>query len=358
MRRKVTKDSSPQAGSSSCALLGMFLLTLPGIGKGYLAKLFDKTIIGVNDWDQLLNKVDRRLCGMRDKQSSIVRQAISECDLKVSEINDKLKQGNWIVQYTQDRVLVTKGKVEGPKIGVVGTRRMSDYGRKIVENICPMLAQNGATLVTGMADGIDAHSYKTMLKFKGNTIAVMPYDFDAIPEQVANLIDKGIATGGACITEYHGGKGISKGAFLDRNKVLVDVCDCVVVVEAPRISGAIHTANCAIKTGKKVYVFPGNIFAKTSEGCNELCRRIGVTCLDSIETFGRDVLGQREALFKRKKLQRIEARIVKLCENGAMQVDDMSQILSCDIVKLRGILTMMELKGIVRLSILSEITVK
>ncbi|BCL82885.1 DNA polymerase [Ktedonobacteria bacterium brp13] len=171
-------------------------------------------------------------------------------------------------------------------IGVVGTRKMSAYGRHVTETFTRDLVHGSMTIVSGLALGIDTVAHTTALNQGGRTIAVMASGLDVIyPTQNRALAARIAESGqGALLTPFPLGVNPEAGNFPARNHIISGLSLGILVVEAPNRSGSLITANSALTQGREVYAVPANITAKGSEGVNKLIRDGAhpVTCVADI----------------------------------------------------------------------------
>lgn len=169
-------------------------------------------------------------------------------------------------------------------IGVVGTRKMSEYGKRSAYKIAYELASAGAIVVSGMALGIDSVGACGALMADGKTVAVLGCGIDVIyPSQHAKL-QRTIEERGLVITEYAPGTRPFGTNFPVRNRIISGLSQGTLIVEADAKSGAMLTAKCALLQGRGVYALPGNIDESNSEGTNALIRdgATVVTCAEDI----------------------------------------------------------------------------
>ncbi len=192
-------------------------------------------------------------------------------------------------------LLYIKGSAEtwqNKCFGVVGTRALSEYGKRAAPHITLDLARAGFTIVSGLATGIDTLAHKAALEAGAKTIAVLGTGIDEralYPQLNLPLARKIVEGGGAVISEYAPGTHGTKFSFPQRNRIISGLSKGVLVVEADHISGAMITAKCALEQNRDVFALPGSIFAKTSEGANELIKKGAklVACADDIlEEYG------------------------------------------------------------------------
>lgn len=162
-----------------------------------------------------------------------------------------------------------------PAVAVVGTRRMSWYGRRAVELLVPELVRHGYAIASGLALGIDAVAHETALKCGGSTFAVIGSGLDrasVFPPAHAELADRIVASGGAVLSEYAPGAPALKHHFPARNRLIAALSQAVLVVEAPFKSGAMITARLALELGKSVWAVPNPITSELGVGPNRLIR--------------------------------------------------------------------------------------
>ena len=190
--------------------------------------------------------------------------------------------------------LFYRGKLETVQnrlcVAVVGTRSCTRYGASVAEKLAGDLAACGVTVVSGMADGIDSCANLGALKADGKTVAVLGNGVDrAYPAHNGYLMEQIIESGGLVASEYPPGSAISKGNFPARNRIISGLSQGVVVVEAPKKSGALITAQLAIEQDRDLFTVPGNINSYTSEGTNQLlkdsCAKPVTETLDVLEEY-------------------------------------------------------------------------
>ena len=156
-------------------------------------------------------------------------------------------------------------------VAVVGTRRPSGYGRSVAREIADELARAGATVVSGLALGIDGEAHRASLDAGGASVAVLPSSLERIyPPLHRGLAERIVAEGGALVSELPPGRPVGRPDFARRNRVIAGLSRATVVVEAPDGSGALLTAAAALQYGRELYAVPGNIDAATSRGSNRL----------------------------------------------------------------------------------------
>jgi DNA processing protein len=158
-------------------------------------------------------------------------------------------------------------------VAVVGTRRPSPGGRRIASRIAAGLHRAGATVVSGLAVGIDGAAHAAVVAEHGQTVAFIGGGHARLfPRAHDRLAAAIVDAGGAVVSEYAPTVEPTRGTFPQRNRLISGSADAVVVVEAGARSGALVTASWALEQGRECYVVPGSIDAPTSAGCNGFLR--------------------------------------------------------------------------------------
>ncbi len=180
-------------------------------------------------------------------------------------------------------------------LAVVGTRRMSVYGRRMGERLTEALARSGLTIVSGLAKGIDGVAHRAALKAGGRTIAVLGSGHKRLfPVEHTTLAEEIVAGGsGAVISEYPPLHGAAKWTFPQRNRIVSGLALGVLVVEAPRSSGTMITARLASEQGREIFAVPGPADQDGAHGCNQLIRD-GASLVETAD----DVLEQLGPLYR------------------------------------------------------------
>lgn len=157
-------------------------------------------------------------------------------------------------------------------IGIVGSRRCTLYGRQQAERLAAALARAGMTIISGLARGIDASAHRGALAAGGRTIAVCATGLAKLYPPEHQDLAKEVVAAGAVISESPLDRGPSRGIFPQRNRIISGLSLGVIIVEASRQSGALHTARHAMEQGREVFAVPGRIDSLASTGCHDLIR--------------------------------------------------------------------------------------
>ena len=162
---------------------------------------------------------------------------------------------------------------EPAAVGMVGSRRPTEYGLQAAADLGSGLAQNGAIIVSGLADGLDSAGHRAAVKENCPTIGVLGVPIDRTYPASNRELRKKIEQKGCVISEYPPESGpVGPNGFLQRNRLIAALSSALVVVEAQEKSGTMSTVNHAERYGKPVFVVPGSIYSPNSAGTNALLR--------------------------------------------------------------------------------------
>lgn len=174
------------------------------------------------------------------------------------------------ILYYRGEVDLQENSGKKPLVGIVGTRKPTEYGIKWTRQISTALAKNGFTVVSGMAEGIDTESHTAAMKAGGRTIAVVGTGVDVIyPVKNKDLYQQ-ILKSGIIISEYPAKTTPNRTHFPRRNRIIAGLSRAILVMEAGAKSGALITANYANEFCRDVYALPGRVDDEPSQGCLKL----------------------------------------------------------------------------------------
>jgi DNA processing protein len=236
-------------------------------------------------------------------------------------------------------------------VAIVGTRRVTAYGRQITEELAAYLASNGITVVSGLARGVDAIAHQTALKAGGRTIGVLGSGVDKIyPPEHRGLAEK-MTGSGAIVSDYAPGTPPDASNFPPRNRIISGLSLAVVVIEAGETSGALITAEFAAEQGREVFAVPGSILAPQSKGTNKLIQNGALPLLsvnDLMQALNLTRMGEHKAARKVIPSDETEARLMAVLSEEPLHVDAIRNQTELPIEKVSATLALMELKGMVR----------
>ena len=236
-------------------------------------------------------------------------------------------------------------------VAIVGTRRLTGYGHQVASELAAFLANNGITVVSGLARGIDRVAHEAALKAGGRSIAVLGSGVDRIyPPEHANLAER-LSAQGAVISDYALGTPPDSANFPPRNRIISGLSLATVVVEAAESSGALITATFAAEQGRDVFAVPGGIYAPQSKGTNRLIQQGAqplVKFEDLLVELNLNKVPEQRAARSLLPADDVEARLIKLLADEPCHVDDICVQSGFPIDQVSATLTIMELKGMVR----------
>ena len=245
------------------------------------------------------------------------------------------------------------GKIpEMPMLAVVGTRKASPYGKQITPRLVQDLASAGLCVVSGLAYGIDALAHEAALDAEAKTVAVLGSGLDRTslyPREHWRLAEKIVAAGGAVVSEYPEGTQPLAHHFPARNRIVAGMSLGVLVIEAPEKSGALITADLALRENRDVFCVPGSIASQNSVGPNRLIQlgaKLVMGAEDVLEELGIETEFRGQGL--RDGLTEEQQKIVAALKDAPQHVDAIVEITKLDITACNVQLVELELRGIVK----------
>lgn len=254
--------------------------------------------------------------------------------------------------YDPPAVLFLRGALPDPArrhLAVVGSRKASEYGIRVTQEMVKPLVEAGVVIVSGLAYGIDAIAHDTTLNAKGTTIAVLGSGVDdqsVYPSSHRALASRILASGGALLSEFPLGTNPLKQNFPFRNRIIAGLCHGTLVVEAAVKSGSLITARCALETGRDVFAVPGSIHSETSQGPHNLIK-LGATPVTSVQDiFGLEAPQPIESTYQPRGEE--ETAVWNRLSTMPIHIDEIIRATQLPPHKAASTLTMLEIKGAVR----------
>lgn len=242
-------------------------------------------------------------------------------------------------------------------IGIVGSRHCTAYGRQQARRLAQSLARAGVTIVSGLARGIDAEAHKGAMEVGGRTIAVCATGLGTVypPEHVE--LANSIRQQGCLLTESPMDQQPKAGLFPQRNRIISGLSLGVILVEAGRNSGALHTARHAMEQNREVFAVPGRIDSEASFGCLDLIRD-GATLIRGVE----DVLNSLGPLFAPVQVSPSETvrspaelqlsdqqkAILNMVTSEPIAIDEVLRAAQIEHSRVLSTLTILEMKRLIR----------
>jgi DNA processing protein len=251
-------------------------------------------------------------------------------------------------------VLYVRGEIKPEDnwaVAIVGTRRITAYGRQVTERTAIELAHAGVTVVSGLARGIDGVAHKSALDAGGRTLAVLGCGVDRIyPPEHRTLFER-IIQNGAVISDYPPGTPPEASNFPPRNRIISGIAMATVVVEAGKRSGALITADFAAEQGRDVFAVPGNVLSPQSRGTNRLIQegaRILLNPREILEVLDLTRITEQSEARTVLPANATEAQLFDILSHEPKHVDDIHNQTNLTIDQVTSTLAIMELKGMVR----------
>ncbi len=251
-------------------------------------------------------------------------------------------------------VLYVRGKIlpsDDLAVAIVGTRKPSIYGRQATELFARGLAENGVTVVSGLARGIDTFAHRAALEAKGRTLAVLGSGLDIIYPGENRKLAAEIAERGALVSEFPLGTKPDGVNFPRRNRIISGLSLASLIVEAGETSGALITAEFALEQGREVFAVPGNIFSPVSRGPNRLISEGAKPICgmeDLLEELKMESTVQQSAARCAIPESDSEAVVLRCLSHEPLHIDEVRRAVCLPISVVSSALTMLELKGLAR----------
>lgn len=241
-------------------------------------------------------------------------------------------------------------------VGIVGTRQATEYGKRMVEQICQELVPHQALIISGLAYGIDIHAHKFALKSGLPTVGVMGSGMDIIYPAVHKEVAKKMLSHGALLTENRFGTKPDAHNFPARNRIIAGMCDALIVVEAAEKGGALITADIANSYNKDVFAVPGNLGQTYSEGCNKLIKTnranlfTSVKDLEYLMNWSAESTSPTQTVLDFTTFEPDEQTVIRILKerNAPVMIDELSFKCSLPPSQLASLLLTLEFKNAVK----------
>lgn len=257
-------------------------------------------------------------------------------------------------------VLFTRGDFNSVNfertIGVVGTRRITNYGTTVTKMFTDDLTLAGFTVVSGLAMGVDAVAGWSAILAGGKTVAVLGSGIDlCYPPVNKPLYDRIIEGGGVMLSEFPLGMQPNPGTFPSRNRIIAGLSLGVLVTEGAEDSGSLITANEALAINRPAFAIPGPITSSLSKAPLKLIEKGGklvTSAEDIIKIFKSQFLISNQIPISKVQDQKFanlskdELKIVQLLENEGLSFDEIVRRSKLDSAAVASLISMLEIKGI------------
>lgn len=258
-------------------------------------------------------------------------------------------------------ILYQKGNFETKHktISLVGTRNITSYGKKFIEDFFEASKLHPYISVSGLALGVDKAIHEQSLKNQIHTIGILAHGFHTFyPSANKKLSEKILEESGGLLTEFNSSRKPDRENFIQRNRIIAGISPATIVVETAFGGGSVSTATFANTYNRDVFALPGKITDKYSQGCNQLIFQNKATAISTIKDL-LDLLGLNdpkekiEELFPHSKttvqLSENQELIYKqIIENPHITLDDLAEKISVSSHKLLPVILELELLGKVK----------
>jgi DNA processing protein len=241
-----------------------------------------------------------------------------------------------------------------PRVAIVGTRRSTGYGERIARELATAFARAGACIVSGLATGIDGTAHRAALDADGTTIAVLGTGLNEYFPKSNRHLQREIAEKGLLLSELEPNDHGMKFSFLQRNRLIAALSSLTIVVEAPRKSGALNTADHAMGINRQLGAVPGPIDQPQSVGCNDLLK-LDVQVITSVE----DALAL-VGLTPPPRTPRVppdgdEGKVWAALSGGALSIDSLCHKSGLPVAQCLTAVSKLELAGSIECALTGEI---
>lgn len=335
-----TKNLISYCGSSKAVFNSKksHLIKIPGIGEKTIASILNSSV---------MRNSEKILSDCEKNNIDILHFTDSGYPSRLKQIVDGPN-----LLYTQGN-----GTIEPVRaIAIVGTRNATQYGKDVTDKIAHSCMELQATMVSGLAYGIDIHAHRASLNLNVSNFAVLAGGVDKIYPSVHKKTAEQIRENGLLISENPPGTKPEAHFFPARNRIIAGLSDTTIVVEAAIKGGALITANIADSYNKPVFAVPGNLEHKYSEGCNYLIRNQKAY----IYTGSEDIIYQlnwdleaSEKVQPVRDFDQLDNEERKVCEMlqispEGLPIDEIAWKCQVSINKLASLLLTLEFQGIVK----------
>ena len=249
-------------------------------------------------------------------------------------------------------ILYCKGDISLLKsncIGIVGTRKPTNYGKVVTKKFAKELASNGITIVSGLAEGIDSMAHKGALEVGGKTIAVLGGGFNHIYPKTNFELEKEIEKTGLVLSEYAPNVLPANWHYPIRNRIIAGLSRAVLITEASQKSGTMHTKNYCLDYGIDIFAVPGEITSFASSGTNALIRSgqcaVALSSDDILDDL--NLSNKYQPTVSNMQLSFEEQTVLNAIDCEIL-FDDIQTKTGIDTKSLLTILTTLELEGLVQ----------
>lgn len=241
-------------------------------------------------------------------------------------------------------------------ISMVGTRKMTNYGRKLIKDFLFEIKDSDILVVSGLAYGVDTHVHQTCVDFGIATVGVMAHGLDNVyPAANKTLVSK-MKQNGGITTEYITNTRPNRENFPSRNRIVAGLADATIIVESDIKGGSLITADIAASYHRDVFAFPGKVGEQYSSGCNGLIKRQKALLIERAEDLFKQLGWTNEPKKKSRQrqlfveLNESEQKLANIVQKESCTAEELSVKSLLPLSVVRTLLLNLELKGVVRVA--------
>lgn len=340
------------------------------IGDATFAKLVSKTGSAKETWHypkeklQEIDGIGKSICKEIGDENHL-RFAEKEFDFcEKNNLKIRIKHLDQLPKLLSEcsdapAVLYQKGNFDENRkmVSIVGTRKMTSYGKKFLEELLEFLKDKNVTIVSGLALGTDGYAHQESLRNGIPTIGVLAHGLHTIyPSVHEKMAREMLERGGALLTEFHSFQKPDREHFLQRNRVVAGLSMFTIVVESAFGGGSMNTANYANQYNREVLALPGRFNDKYSQGCNKIIAQNKAKILSSFDDV-LDELGENYPSVRQPQLfspneveleERLKLLYEIISEKSPISLDEISDKMNVASFKLLPMLLDLELLGYIK----------
>lgn len=342
------------------------LTYIPGLGP-----INQRKILKIVEPIEIWNMTESELKKIFRKKKDLIPHFLSQKNLELAEreIQNCQKNSIEILDFQSQNypqkllhctdaplVLFKKGNYQFQNklhIGIVGTRKMTRYGKEIIKKLMEDLSTQNICMISGLAYGCDIEAHRESIQQNIPNIAVLAHGLHRVSPVAHKKEAQKIMANGALLSEYSSFHNAEPINFVLRNRIIAGLCDALIVIESDTKGGALATAQYANNYNREVFAVPGRVHDKYSRGCNNLIYRNQAQILQSandlLNYFNLQLRPKTQQTQLFIALESDEQQVFDyLKKHGKQQIDTLALQINLPVYKLNGLLLNMELKGVVK----------
>jgi len=276
-------------------------------------------------------------------------KTVSSFDINYPRLLKEIHNHPFLLYYKGDL-----NNISEETIAVVGSRKITNYGRQVTERIVEELVAQDVSIVSGLALGVDSVAHISAIKSNKKTIAVLGSGLDRqnlYPASNRGLAEEIVEKKGLIISEYPLSTLPLKHNFPMRNRIISGLSLGTLVIEAGESSGALITSKFALEQNREVFAIPGNINQPMSVGTNNLIKQ-GAKLVQSAQDIFEELNIKQIKEFHHNQTinpdSKEEAEILKQLSNEQKHINELVKSSDFNITQVNSTLMLLEMKGLVK----------